>query len=123
MFCKNCGSSLDLEGSAQFCSNCGFSLSGKTTEKAKFINKPLRETYAPYKSIDSTMAVLICHIQIIPVVEIVIGAILLIGSFILMAIRRYAISNVTLEDIESVNGFNFGMNLLLGLGLLMMVYA
>ena len=123
MFCKNCGSPLELEGSAQFCSNCGFSLGTKATEKATFVNKPLKISSTSYKSTESKMSELKSHIQIIAVFEIVIGTILLVGSFIIFAVRRYAINNVTLQDMESVNGFNFGMNLLLGIGLLVFLYA
>lgn len=123
MYCKNCGSQLDSDDSAQFCSSCGFSLVKGNHEKPVYSNKPIELTSSPAMTHASKVKDLKSYIQIIAVFEIVIGALLLVGSFLILAVRHFAIQNVTAADVESVNGFNFGMAILLGMGILIFLYA
>ena len=123
MYCKNCGSQLDSDDSAQFCSSCGYSLVKGNHGKPVYVNKPIEVTPSPSMTHASKIKDLKSYIQIIAVFELVIGALLLVGSFLILAVRRFAITNITLTDVESVNSFNFGMSLLLGMGILIFLYA
>ena len=123
MFCKNCGSQLDLDDSAQYCASCGYPINKMASSTKNFVKSPATTSYQPAMPKDYKISQLKGYIQIIAVFEVIIGAFLLIGSVILFAVRNYAIHNVSMQDVDSVKGFNFGMGLLLGLGLLLLLYA
>lgn len=123
MYCKNCGSQLDLDDSAQFCSSCGFSLAKGNHSKPVYSNKPIEVISSPTMTHETKLRDLKSYIQIIAVFEIIIGALLLVGSFLILVVRHFAIRNVSLDEMQSVNSFNFGMSILLAMGILVLLYA
>ncbi len=123
MYCKNCGSYLDPEDSANFCSNCGFDISNKTTDKVIFVNQGDSNNSAPVMKNGVSISQLKSYSQIIGVFEILIGAFLFFGSMLLFLIRSYAIKNVSMMEVRSVRSFYLSMNILVILGIFLVLFG
>lgn len=120
MFCKQCGSPIDLDNSAKFCSNCGFAFSNKFNGNISFVND--QNTYpGSYVKKGPSISQLRSYTQIIGIFELVIGAFMLFGSMILFLVRSVAFRNVS--SMNTTSNFYAGMNVLLVLGIVLGLFA
>lgn len=124
MFCKNCGSKLDNDVLGKYCPNCGFAIETKSELKQNFGFYP-QYASAPYSynNRDYKVNQLRSYVKILAVIQIIIGAIVLLLSGVIFIIRNYVIHNEYVMEGYTINEINVISKMLILIGIFLLLVS